>query len=122
MQTGCDIEFCRTRDIQFGRGRLLPELECKRLNSQGRQGCPWRPRLKLGYRSHLPPCDRTGCRDCDQTQVALHSPQLCAVLIMSNMGRYMATTMPPITMPITTIMIGSRMDVSAVTAASTSSS
>jgi hypothetical protein len=49
-------------------------------------------------------------------------PQPCAVLIMSNMGRYMATTMPPITTPITTIMIGSRIDVSAVTAASTSSS
>ena len=46
----------------------------------------------------------------------------CTALIMSNMGRYMATTMPPITTPITTIMIGSRIEVSAVTAASTSSS
>ncbi len=46
----------------------------------------------------------------------------CTALIMSNMGRYMATTMPPITTPITTIMIGSRIEVSALTAASTSSS
>src|SRR5215213_1448672 len=43
-------------------------------------------------------------------------------LIMSNMGRYMATTMPPITTPITMIMMGSRIEVSAVTAAATSSS
>ena len=67
MQTGCDIEFCRTCDIQFGRGRLLPELECKRLNSRGRQGCPWRPRLKLDDYNHLRPCDKTGCRACDKT-------------------------------------------------------
>ena len=37
-------------------------------------------------------------------------------------GRYIATTMPPITTPITTIMIGSSTEVSALTAASTSSS
>jgi hypothetical protein len=36
-----------------------------------------------------------------------------------EMGRYMATTMPPITTPITTIMIGSSTEVSALTAAST---
>lgn len=46
----------------------------------------------------------------------------CAVWIMSNMGMYMATTMPPMTTPMKTIMMGSRMDVSALTAASTSSS
>jgi hypothetical protein len=46
----------------------------------------------------------------------------CAALIMSNIGRYMATTIPPITTPMITIMIGSRIEVSAVTAASTSSS
>jgi hypothetical protein len=67
MQPCCDIEFCRTCDIQFGRTRLLPEPGCKRLNSGGRQGCPWRPRLKLDYHTHLHPCDKTACRDCDKT-------------------------------------------------------
>jgi len=42
--------------------------------------------------------------------------------IMSNIGMYMAATMPPITTPITTIMIGSSTEVSASTAVSTSSS
>ncbi len=48
--------------------------------------------------------------------------ELWTALIMSNIGMYMAITIPPITMPMTTIMIGSRIEVSAATAASTSSS
>ncbi len=46
----------------------------------------------------------------------------CTAFIRSNIGRYIAITIPPIRTPITTIMIGSRIEVSAVTAASTSSS
>lgn len=42
--------------------------------------------------------------------------------IMSKMGRYMATIMPPTTTPRTTIIRGSRAEMSALTAASTSSS
>ena len=61
----------------------------------------------------------------EQWRAKLPSPRrepYCTVEIMSNMGMYMATTMPPITTPITTIMMGSSTEVSAVTAASTSSS
>ena len=43
-------------------------------------------------------------------------------LIMSKMGRYIATIMPPTTTPSTTIMIGSMALSSTSTAASTSSS
>ncbi len=43
-------------------------------------------------------------------------------LIMSKIGRYMATIMPPTTTPSTTIMIGSIAARSTSTAASTSSS
>ena len=46
---------------------------------------------------------------------------LTSVTIL-KMGRYMATTMPPTTTPRKTIIIGSSNEVSAVTAASTSSS
>ena len=46
----------------------------------------------------------------------------CTALIMSKIGRYIATTMPPTTTPRNTIMIGSRSDSSPLTAASTSSS
>ena len=46
----------------------------------------------------------------------------CTALIMSKMGRYMATIMPPTTTPSTTIMIGSIALSSTSTAASTSSS
>jgi hypothetical protein len=43
-------------------------------------------------------------------------------LINLNIGRYIATTIPPTIVPITTIMIGSMSDVSESTAVSTSSS
>ena len=43
-------------------------------------------------------------------------------LIMSKIGRYIATIIPPTTTPSTTIMMGSMADSSASTAASTSSS
>jgi hypothetical protein len=46
----------------------------------------------------------------------------CTALIMSNIGMYIATTMPPMMTPMTTIMIGSSTEVSAATALSTSSS
>src|SRR2546425_3788083 len=49
------------------------------------------------------------------------SGHLTSVTIL-KMGRYMATTMPPTTTPRKTIIIGSSNEVSAVTAASTSSS
>ncbi|MDB4885191.1 MAG: hypothetical protein JWN79_629, partial [Gemmatimonadetes bacterium] len=53
---------------------------------------------------------------------APHSPAYCTALIMSKIGRYIATTMPPTTTPRNTIITGSmrlrRLD----TAASTSSS
>ena len=61
-------------------------------------------------------------RLCRTTTTAGTSGYPCTVLIMSNIGMYIATTMPPITTPITTIITGSRMDVRAETAASTSSS
>jgi hypothetical protein len=64
---------------------------------------------------------RPRSRECREAGCGVY-PCACAALIMSNMGRYMATTMPPITTPITTIMMGSRIEVSAPTAASTSSS
>lgn len=44
----------------------------------------------------------------------------CTALIMSKMGRYIATTIPPTTTPSTTIISGSSSDSSALTAASTS--
>jgi hypothetical protein len=46
----------------------------------------------------------------------------CTVFIMSKIGRYIATTMPPTTTPSTTIIIGSINESSAPTATSTSSS
>ena len=46
----------------------------------------------------------------------------CTVFIMSKIGRYIATTMPPTTTPRTTIIIGSISERSALTATSTSSS
>jgi hypothetical protein len=46
----------------------------------------------------------------------------CTAFIMSKIGRYMATTMPPTTTPRITIMIGSMSERSALTATSTSSS
>ena len=46
----------------------------------------------------------------------------CTALIMSKIGRYMATTMPPTTTPRNTIITGSINESSAETAASTSSS
>ncbi len=46
----------------------------------------------------------------------------CTALIMSKMGRYMATIIPPTMTPRTTIMMGSMAARSASTAASTSSS
>ncbi len=46
----------------------------------------------------------------------------CTALIMSKIGRYMATTMPPTTTPRNTIMIGSISESRPLTAASTSSS
>ena len=46
----------------------------------------------------------------------------CTALIMSKIGRYMATTMPPTTTPRNTIMIGSSSESRLLTAASTSSS
>ena len=46
----------------------------------------------------------------------------CTALIMSKIGRYIATIMPPTITPSTTIMTGSMSDSSALTAASTSSS
>src|SRR5690606_2755767 len=49
-------------------------------------------------------------------------PHPCTALIMSKIGRYMATIMPPTTTPSTTIMIGSIAARSASTAESTSSS
>ena len=53
---------------------------------------------------------------------SLNESYPCTALIMSNIGMYIATTIPPITTPITTIMMGSSTEVSADTAASTSSS
>ncbi len=53
---------------------------------------------------------------------SLYSPYYCTALIMSKIGRYMATIIPPTTTPSTTIMIGSMAASSASTAASTSSS
>jgi len=46
----------------------------------------------------------------------------CTALIMSKIGRYIATTMPPTTTPRKTIIIGSRSESRPLTAASTSSS
>jgi len=46
----------------------------------------------------------------------------CTVPIMSKIGRYIATIIPPTTTPRTTIMRGSMAERSALTAASTSSS
>ncbi|CAN5854038.1 hypothetical protein BH11GEM2_BH11GEM2_35720 [soil metagenome] len=46
----------------------------------------------------------------------------CTALIMSKIGRYMATTMPPTTTPRNTIITGSMSDSRFDTAASTSSS
>ena len=46
----------------------------------------------------------------------------CTALIMSKMGRYMATTMPPTTTPRNTIITGSIKLSRLLTAASTSSS
>ncbi len=59
-------------------------------------------------REHRPPQEQHG-----------QPPTTFAIL---NMGRYMATSMPPTMAPMTTIMIGSIAAVSASTAASTSSS
>jgi hypothetical protein len=56
---------------------------------------------------------------CAATGIAL---AYCTAFIMSKIGRYIATTMPPTTTPSTTIMIGSSSDMSTLTAASTSSS
>jgi len=44
----------------------------------------------------------------------------CTVFIMSKIGRYIATTMPPTITPSTTIIIGSMSESSAPTATSTS--
>ncbi len=49
-------------------------------------------------------------------------PSYCTALIMSKIGRYIATTMPPTITPKNTIIIGSNADNSPLTAASTSSS
>ena len=46
----------------------------------------------------------------------------CTALIMSKIGRYMATTMPPTTTPRNTIITGSSIESRFDTAASTSSS
>jgi len=46
----------------------------------------------------------------------------CTALIMSKIGRYIATTIPPTMTPRNTIMIGSSSDSRPLTAASTSSS
>jgi hypothetical protein len=49
-------------------------------------------------------------------------PAHCTAFIMSKIGRYIATTMPPTITPRTTIMIGSINESRAETATSTSSS
>ena len=52
----------------------------------------------------------------------IRSAAYCTAFIMSKIGRYMATTMPPTTTPRNTIMSGSSIASSPDTAASTSSS
>ena len=49
-------------------------------------------------------------------------PAYCTAFIMSKIGRYIATTMPPTITPRTTIITGSISESSAETATSTSSS
>lgn len=61
--------------------------------------------------------DRCGGRPRGRTEGAY-----CTALIMSKMGRYIATTMPPTTTPRNTIITGSRSESKPETAASTSSS
>ncbi len=55
-------------------------------------------------------------------QAARRYSPYCTALIMSKIGRYIDTTMPPTTIPRNTIMIGSSSDRRLLTAASTSSS
>jgi hypothetical protein len=54
--------------------------------------------------------------------IAFGAGPYCTALIMSKIGRYMATTMPPTTTPRNTIITGSISASSPDTAASTSSS
>ena len=63
--------------------------------------------------------DRVRNPDTPSTGLSARYP---TALIMSKIGRYMATIMPPTTTPSTTIMIGSMAASSTSTAASTSSS
>jgi hypothetical protein len=49
-------------------------------------------------------------------------PPYCTVFIISKIGRYIATTMPPTTTPRNTIINGSSKDSNPLTAVSTSSS
>jgi len=59
---------------------------------------------------------------CSGTSSPLGIAAYCTAFIMSKIGRYMATTMPPTMTPRTTIIIGSIRDSRALTATSTSSS
>ena len=61
-------------------------------------------------------------RSPDSIMRTLDSPRHVSLLIKSKIGRYIAMTMPPTTMPRIAIMIGSSSVSSPATAVSTSSS
>ncbi len=65
---------------------------------------------KRGRSEDLPRCPAARC------------PAYCTAFIMSKIGRYIATTMPPTMTPRTTIIRGSMSESRAETATSTSSS
>jgi len=69
------------------------------------------------HRSKTPPARPNQAGGASQEKAAY-----ATVLIMSKIGRYIATIIPPTMTPRTTIMMGSMAESSASTAASTSSS
>jgi hypothetical protein len=97
---GCNLQRVTS---SYGTGHRALRIE-------GPADSPWMNEIRAGE-------DLPGFKNL----AGLH-PYPPTALIMSNIGRYMATTMPPMTMPMTTIMMGSSTEVSAATALSTSSS
>jgi hypothetical protein len=77
-------------------------------------------RLKLRKSAPRTTIDRAGRHDSHGSRLAKW--RYCTALIMSKIGRYMATTMPPTTTPRNTIITGSINESRFDTAASTSSS
>lgn len=82
----------------------------------------WRVAAAISAMHNEPARRRTLQSLAARAGMSRHTPDHCTALIISKIGKYIATTIPPTTTPNTTIISGSNSDNNALTAASTSPS